>query len=416
VLLALLVSACRTTMLEAEVMPFHLALAPFDVLELSQVARPPAEEAASPGKPLLGFEGAELAREFGRALDGLSFSAVTVLALPEGVTATEFARWPRARSERHWIESASACGADLLLLAEIEFDPLVRATVLAGSMLRALNDGLFKAAAYTGLSALSASVSLLMTVIEWGSDERRHSLRAGFDGTLLELGPLLDEASEADLGNRRTQLVRSLEYETDVIATFSDRQSWLGHLLSIFIPGALFPSNPVVLARHLRESIAEGVLAGLVEELEFRKHEILQGEGLFQFRVERLALERADDGSTLCAEIVLSAGAVDVMDGYRLWLDGELVRAASFGPPRSRAGGVARYELRLPLGVVPAQALLRLELSDGAPRQNVRTFTLRPELTGARHTRTLALHLPTDTRPPAPGQAAATPNVEGEGP
>ena len=106
-LFALVSAACSGTRVAAEALPFHLAVVPFDVIEQ------PA------GKGMLGFDGGELARELGGTLDGLTFTEVTVLGLPPGVPAAEFAAWPREERERHWIESASASGADVLLLSLI---------------------------------------------------------------------------------------------------------------------------------------------------------------------------------------------------------------------------------------------------------------------------------------------------------
>lgn len=393
--LGLPAAACKAT-IAAETLPFHLAIVPFEVTGLE---RPVDEDGDPVGTVLLGFEGDEVAREFGALLDGLAFTDVTVLALPPGVTAAELASWPRERRERHWIEAASACGADLLLLGEIEFDPRVDTSVVKSTLAIASLEALFKTALYFAFEPVVAGVMTVWSLAEWNQDQRTHVLRAGFDGSLLELGPLLDRTSEADLGNRRTQLVRSLEYETDLVSAFSDRQGWFGHVMSIFLPGGFFPSDRDVLARHLRESVAENVLAGLVEELEFRKLELLRGEDLFPFRVERLALTREGGKDVLRAEVALTTETIDAMDGYRLWHDGELIADAGFGAPLPRERGLARYELRVPLERLAPEAVLRLELRDGAPRQNVRTFTLRPERTGRRSERKLAIDLPSGTPP-----------------
>jgi len=387
-LLALLSSACRATVV-AETLPFHLAVVPFEVKEH------PTHSTA-----LLGFEGAELAREFGALLDGLTFTQVSVLALPPGVTAAEFAVWPRERREHHWIESARACRADLLLLGAIEFDPHVRTRPVGSSLSRASLETLLKTAIYIEFNAVAAGLALVWTVSEWGSEQRRHQVHVGFDGALLDLGPLLDGTSEADLTNRRTQLVHSWKYETDVVSTFNDRQGWLGHVLSVFIPGAFFPSDSDVLAVSLREHIAASVFAGLVEELEFRKLALLHGDGPFPFRVERLDLVGAGKGrSVLEAEIVLTTETIDALDGYRLWVDGELAVDAGFGAPLAREHGLARYELRVPLDGLSPSAVLRLEVRDAAPRQNIRTFTLRPDRTGRRSEKALLIHLPSGTSP-----------------
>jgi hypothetical protein len=393
--LGLLATACKTT-IAAETLPFHVAIVPF---EITGLGREVGEGGGSVGTLLLGFEGGEVAREFGALLDGLTFTDVTVLSFPPGLTAAEVAGWPRERRERHWIDAASACGADLLLLGEIELDPHVETSVVSSSLLTASLEGLLKAGLYVNFTPVGAGVVTFLSLLGWNQDQRTHVLRAAFDGSLLELGPLLDRTTEADLGNRRTQLLRSLEYETDLVSTFSDRQGWLGHVLSIFLPGGFFPSDRDVLARHLRESVAENVLAGLVEELEFRKRELLHGEGLFPFRVESLALARGAGKHVLSAEIALTTATIDAMDGYRLWIDGQLTADAGFGAPLTRERGLARYDLRVPLERLAPEAVLRLELRDGAPRQNVRTFTLRPERTGRRSERKLAIHLPSGPPP-----------------
>ena len=391
--LALLSAACKGPTLRAEAQPFHLAIVPFEVVEQQVV----------PGSALLGFDGDAVAREFGEALDGLTFTRVTVLEPPADVTAEEFALWPRERRERHWIDGASACRADLLLLARVDFDRSVQTRSVKGSLVRGAFEGLIQFGLYINFDPIAAGISLALTVAEWRSEQRRHVVHVGFDGTLLDLGPLLDRTSEADLTNRRTQLVHSWKFETDLASTFRDREGWLGHVLSVFAPGAYFPSDPDVLATSLRERIAEGILAGLVEELEFRKLELLHGDGPFPFRVEQVALLRGRTEHFVQAEIALVTETIDAMDGYRLWVDGELVLDQSFDAPVARERGLARYALRVPLRALPDSAEVRLELRDAAPRQNARTFTLRSDRTGRRSERKLALHLPSAPPPRSPG-------------
>lgn len=381
-LLVLLSAACRSATVAAETLPFHVALVPFELTRVPSGA----------GDELLEFDGGELAREFGALLDGLTFTAISVLAPPDGVTPEEFAAWPRERRERHWIESASASRADLLLLGALEFDPWVQTTVVGGSLSFGLIDGLLKAVAYANLTTVSAILSVGFSVSAWRGQQRRHAVHVGFDGSLLDLGPLLDRSSEADLVNRRTQLVHSWKFESDLTSTFSDREGWLGHLLSVFLPGAFFPNKRSVLAASLRERVAEGIFAGMVEELEFRKRELLHGDDPFPFRVEHLGLERQGASSVLSVGIVLTSETMDAMDGYRVWIDGEQAADAGFRAA-VRGQGAPRYDLRVPLGSVPPSAAIRLELRDASPRQNIRTFTLRLGRTGRRAEKMLAVQL-----------------------
>jgi hypothetical protein len=228
-------------------------------------------------------------------------------------------------------------------------------------------------------------------MLDWKRDERSHRLHVRLDGALLDPDALLDPSEGADPENRRAQLARSFHYETAIKTNFDERQGWLGHLLSFPIPGAIFPSDRDVLARTLREELGARLLRRFVKDVEFQKGELLAGADLYSFRVVRMALEHDGSAARLHCALELDPTSIDRMDGYRLWIDGELVREGDL-----TEAGSGRQELDLPLPGLASDSVVRVELRDGAPRQHVRTFTLRPDRTGRRAGREFTLEL----RPP----------------
>lgn len=382
-------SSCHGPRVEAETLPFHVAVVPFSVHETER----PLSSGETRGKILLEFEGEELAEEYARVLDGLSFTQVSRLEPPHDVDAQEFAAWPEERRAGHWVAAAQAAGADLLFVGDLVVDPRVETTVVTSALWGAFWEGLLKLGVYSSYTPQGAILAATITVLGWDGEERAHRLHARLDSALLDPGQLAPPGG-IDLANRRTQLVRSFRYETYVETSFHRRQNWFGHFLSFFVPGALFPSDQDVLARSLREQIGTQLLRQLVLDVEFQKGTLLEGAELFPFRVERLTLERVGTYGRLACRLELDTRSLERMDGYRVWIDGRLAQEGEFAAPVAQGEASARYDLALELPDLPPEALVRLELRDDAPRQHARTFTLRAGRTGQRVVGKLALELP----------------------
>lgn len=394
-LAALALLGCRSTTprVQAETLPFHLAVIPFDSAPLPDgPSRAPTERDLDYA---LLLEGDALARGFTEMLDGLSFTEVTLLEPPADVTPEDFARWPRARQDEHWLAAARGCAADLVLQAEVRADP--RATWSRGpEMPGTLGADLFwKVGVAVSQNFWTAAFSAFYAWTAWDNADRSYRFDVGLDGALHELAPLLDPRSDAHLANRRAELMRVFVYDSDADLAFAERSGFLGHAASFVVPGTLLASNDAVEHENLREAIAEYIGKVFVQELEFRKLVLLQGNGLFPFSVERLAIVGAGEGGfALDVEVLLRTETVDAMEGYRLWMDDELVCDAEFGAATPAGDARVRHRLLLPLPRLHPLARIRLEVRDGAARQNVRTFTLRMGRTGHLASKELEMDLP----------------------
>jgi len=388
-LLLLLASACGAPRITAETQPYHMAIVPFDLSVL-----PPAEDAREEDLPLR-FEGDALARVFGELLDGLSFSRVTVLEPPREVPAAEFAAWPSERREAHWIDAAAACRADLLLQADLRLSPKLERSFVGSSLLAATWDGLLKYAAWATGNVVAVALSASVSISAWDNADRSYRFEVGIDGSLHELAPLLDPASEASLGNRRAELLRLFVYDSDARLSFVERAALWEVPLSFLVPSTLLAGSTRTEHESLREVIAEYLAKVFVQELEFRRGELLRGGDLCPFEVRRLDLREGPGGLSLGGELELATDVIDRMGGYRIWIGDDLVVERAFDPPAARAGaprGHYAFEAELPR--VDPDVPIRLEIRDAAPRQNVRTFTLRAGRTGRRAERPLAFDLP----------------------
>lgn len=403
-LLAVLVTGCKSQDLRAEALPFHVAVIPFE----TSVSRPGTMGFTNAGSPTdfdLAFEGDGLARVFGDVLDTLSFSLVTVLELPEGVSAATFATWPRARRETHWLEAAGACRADLVLEGLIEYDPVVRSEVISPGLWGSLwvFELLWKYNWLAGNLAFPI-VPLLGDIGLWSKEDRAYYCNLSFDGSLHEVSPMLDAASDADLTNDRAVLLRLSTVTTQAQLRFKDRAGFFAYAASFVVMAPLLPGDSDVEHESLREELAEQMLFDIVQQVGFRRARLLQAEGVFPFEVESVGLLSHKSGDTeVYAVLELATDLVDEMDGYRIWVEDELVVDAFFeGPVSGPSPGRDRYVLseRLP-GLEPG-AWIQLELRDAAAKQNVRTFTLVVGITGKNARKKLSVDLPLPEPLPEP--------------
>jgi hypothetical protein len=386
--LALVASACRGPRLEAEPLPFHVAVVPVEVrLEAAEL---PA--GASPGLSILSLDAVEVSREACALLDGLAFSRVTLLAPPTGIEPAEFAAWPVQQREEHWLAATRAAGADLLLLARFDLDPRVRTTVPGGAMVSGFFEGLLKLGIYgTPLNGYSGSLLLGVTWLALRRDDRRHEFSASLDVTVLD--PRSLEARAGAPAAHGPPLVPIRTYRMQEVSDLRERTGWFGRLVSLVVPGVFLPSQERRLARTLRERVAEGLLAQLVTELELRRRELLRADGLYPFQVAELSLRATPGGHELRCVFELDTTTFDAMDGYRVWVDGEPHQEGALPEPTPVAAERARYECVVPLADLAPEALVRLELRDAAPRQHVRSFTLRADTSGRRVEKPLVLDL-----------------------
>ncbi len=378
-------TGCAGVVVEAETLPFHVAVIPFEREASSTSSSVPDE---------LGFDSAALTGELAEELEGLSFTRVTRLELPPDVAPDEFERWPAAAREAHWLAAAEACHADVLLHTTFRAAPGVRTRLEGGAFWGTFWDGLFKFGAVVSGTGAAYGFSGFLTVFLWGQEDRALRFDVGIDASLQTLAPLLDRASETSLANRRAELARVFVYDSDALISFHERSGWVGHLFSFAIPGALLPSRERRLRQSLRESIGAYLTKVLVQEIEFRKAELLGGNELFPFEVTVLRFARTDGGElALQAEVELATASVDRMDGYRVWVGDELVADAPFGPGEPLGNQRERYRVFVPVpgaGSTP----VRLELRDGGLQQGLRTFTLVKGSTGRRNEKQLEIELP----------------------
>ena len=120
---------CSTSKIEAQALPFRVAVAPLAVREITS-------EVDRPGRLVnyrLEFSGDQVASAIAEELDAFAFSEVVTLGLPEGVEKAEFAAWLPAVQSEYLLAEAKASGVDLILTGEVLFSPFVRYVGARGS-------------------------------------------------------------------------------------------------------------------------------------------------------------------------------------------------------------------------------------------------------------------------------------------
>lgn len=388
-----LLASCSSTKVPARVLPFHVAVLPFEAIESTALR----EIEGSPAGFDLQVDGAALAREVADQLDRFAFTRVSSLEYPAGVEATDFHRWPAAQRAAWWRETAEASQADLVLSGQVRYDPTVHSK-FARSGLGAI--WLQSVSISLGGLALRRSVDWLLLLVlgleasEWWREDRLYLVEVGLECTLHEVSVLGDDGAGASLVNRQARLAGAAAFRDQVKMPFHQRASGLDYPLSLLVPAPFLGGSKEKEHRNLRQTLANELLGDWVRQLALREAELLGGGGVLPYEVEALRLERREPW-TLVGQVRLDTRVLDLMDGLRVRVDGgnTLEVPLETGP----VPGVFPFEVPLPQ--VTEGSTVRLEVRDGGLRQGVRTFSFIAGLTGTRVERALQVELPS---PPDP--------------
>ncbi len=383
-----LLASCSSTKVAARVLPFHVAVLPFEALESTAQRE---IEGTPVGFELL-LDGALLAREVASQLDGFAFTRVSTLEYPAGVGPVEFHQLPASQRAAWWREAAEVSQADLVLSGQVRYDPTVHSK-FAGSatwavLAQTLRVSLGGFALRQGLDGLLA-VLVGLEVSEWWNEDRVYLVEVGLECTLHELSVLGDDGAGASLVNRQARLAGAAAFRDQVKLRFHQRASRLDYPLSLIIPTPLLGGDLEKEHRSLRQTLASELLGDWVRQLGLREAELLEGGGVLPYGVDALRLERRATW-TLVGQVRLDTRVLDLMDGLRVRVDGRDPLEVPLG--EGPVPGVFSFEVPLP--EASDGSTVRLEIRDGALRQGVRNFSLIAGLTGTRVERAIRMELP----------------------
>lgn len=364
---ALLAGCASTRPPEVPLLPFHVALVP-----VRTVGRDPGTGSE---KKAVELDPARASEELRTALvERGGFAAVTLLPEPEpGLNP--------AALDAHWVESARAVRADLLLECRLEYT-----TRYEGEH----NEKFW----------LNLPLFLLGGPFCWFVDDRTYRSGAELSGDLYDLALVYRDLYP--LGSARVRLISAASTFGETSMDFLDRADGAGYyLVSLVWPAGLLAMSTEEVKQELERSILSELSRDFATRVAVRQRDILEAEGMVNFWLEPdpanappLPREAAAPRPTpwVALDQHEVAGVVrlrldeDVrrMTRWRMGAPDEMEAAPWHpfpepAPPRiAKVGGqdelVIEYPLRQALD--PALESVCLELEDGHENRFTRTYTI----------------------------------------
>lgn len=362
-----LAAGCRSQAVEKEApLPFHVAVIPLQPVAEERLV-PPDVESDALESVRLSFDPDATTAELVRALDGGLFTRATALAYPDGAAREEFLALSVGEQEDHWVEAAERAGADLVLLAYLEYCPTIWSDINSSFW---LNLPLF----------------LLGGPFCYFVDDRDYVTNVRLSTQLFDVRPLrLSEASFS--ASRRDAKVLGVNKDLQ----HSDLDFWDradGHLgryaLSLVCPAGLLARETDGVRATLEREIVASLSRSFAEEVRVLGDQVSRGNELYYFWVDPESLQTVgtDAGSELRGSLVLQLeGGPGRMDSYSYELPGARSEKIAFGEgtrQRDRGAATRHYDFAVPLGSGELPREVRVEFEDaGASAKRRYTFDPR---------------------------------------
>lgn len=351
-LLAVVPSACQASRVRAadEPLPFHVALVPTEVQDVSILTGDAARGAAPRAEDdmRLRLASADVSRVL---CDELANVFVRATALEASADAVPPAALGQPAGDAFWQARARAAGADLLVRSRLVFDPAISGArnekfwlnlplfLLGGPMCYFVSDRSYAVSA-------RLQVELFDTSLE-------HESLAPF--ALLAL-PLYAEFQGADL-------------------RFLDRADGAGdYVFSLLVPAGLLARDNAAIAAELGERVPLALGRELAAKVRAERAQLEQSPSLGAFRLDSRALrvERGADGRMHVRLPVFSLGQSEGPNRYEIRAGAAvLARGALAGDD----AGPGRHEIDAELEVPADTDFLRVMVLDTSA--NARSYTLR---------------------------------------
>lgn len=292
--LCILTGCSATSTVERPHLPFHVAIVP-----VQPVAMPVTGAAAKERSALaLDLDPVHVRDDLAAELRQRCFTRVSMLQLPQGVTADEFQRWPDAQREHYWSESARAAGADLILHSELRAARGMKCEtnsrcwfniplfLLGGPGCYFVDD-----CSYVGDARLDAWLSNVSDAAERGVGAALVSVQSRFDRADLDF---LDRAGS-----------RPFPY-----------------VVSLFVPATWLTRSGEHVEKRVASKAAGLLASGVAQAIRTESRRILVAQSVSSFYVDPASrLERAGETLHFSGAILLDRGETERIDHWRLETD-----------------------------------------------------------------------------------------------
>jgi hypothetical protein len=359
VALAALAACSTTSRTKRDVaFPLHVAVAPVQVSELTET-----DVSASNAFTIKLDAGAvdvSLARELGGGL----FARVTTLEYPADKTTAEFAAARPEAQFAHWVRSARAADADVLLVPALSYRPEIEASKDVVNV------------------AVNLPVFLFLGPVSYWVADARYDVQAELVADLFDV-TMMDESGRFSSWQLLTKLRRQFggtryDYNERV-----DRA--LDYLLTVIVPPSFLETRTDQVVANLREDVVADLSASIVDQLADDRRRVLMpmAGASFCLAPGEMHATRYEDGTLVLEGPVYQTAGSGRLAGYSVFL-GDQTYDRTFRSPvpveeRPRdllAGGLRRYELsdRVP-DVGAGVESVRIEIRDSGTSPRVRSFS-----------------------------------------
>lgn len=340
----LFAAACATTQQQRERLPFHVAVAPVEVVtDLSLAAK-----AGEPTELQIGLDRDRVIERLEQAV-ATTFAKVTVLPRPTGDE-------PAGARATGWITAAQEAGADLLLVAELRYHPAVQSE---------LNDRFW----------LNLPLFAIGGPFCWFVADRTYYCQSRLDGELFDV-------TAAGASRRRTldpssRVVRLPARGAEASLNFLQRADGVGsYLLSVVCPAGLLATESAAIPGALDEAIVDQLCAQMATDMTDRETEIREAD-LVDFFPRNVRVVGGPSQRALEGEFVLRLGAANELGRLRYRLGGGgAYQDASWIQPAANTDPADRrtYAFRIAVGGTGSE-FVQVEVEQLDQALTRRTFT-----------------------------------------
>jgi hypothetical protein len=366
-------AACSSTATDAsrQILPFHVAVLPIELVALAGAPRaesPEEQEATEVEDVTLSLDERAVSEAFTAALAADSFVRASLLEYPPDVSPEEFRGRSVEEQDTWWIEAGRDADADLLVRGVLTYYQGVRTDT---------NDAFW----------LNLPLFLLGGPMTYFVNDRSYFLEARFQSSVYDLPALVRDLEEGPATlhtDRRLQEVRPDVREATL--DFIDRADHAGHYaLSLVVPPGYLATETADVQSGLEEEVVAQLMDEMGRAIAAQSEQLVEPDLLVEFVVhpEDLRLVRSADGrgNELSGVVLLGMreGGAPSMRGCRLSWDGGQPLDYRFNEGTRIQGDSRESFLRYPFVFelpIELPEFLRLEVEDDSGSRAMRSYHL----------------------------------------
>lgn len=331
-------------------LPFHVAVAPCEV-----VALPPAgNQEAEPF--LFRMNDVLLTRDIARQLGGDCFVQTTVLRVTDP---SEYQMLSSVGRVNSMLQQAKFRSADLFLQTTLRYRPVIR----SGWNLKV---------------APNLALFLVGGPLCWFLGDQTYGVEATLEARLYDLQAL---QNDGDIQTARTLSEFRVAF-TSVDLNLIDRGDWYHYLLSIVIPPSFLALESDSVRAEVAREMAEGLTLGLEAGMRQRAGDIIVARNLVSFSLDTACVSAARQGGrvNLFLDVMQASDQVPGLAAAEVWCQEswQPLELTQVSPDEGAGGGGSGRRFRavargLDLGLVPT---VKVRVRDLAESPGIRTYTL----------------------------------------